>query len=174
MESWPMKEQIFSLACAALFAACAYESQAKGDTKNWRPLSQEELTKQQWRSASKTGFASVSLDVNGDRVPDKATLVVSGDAKQSGIELCYGANSKSEAAVCTIIAAEENAAEVMGLEKKKPGCYEYNEDEAGISSNGKKACSRNDILEYFRFGSAGSFFIYDRESNAFKRYWDSD
>ena len=62
----------------------------------------------------------------------------------------------------------------MGLEKKKPGCYAYIEDAYGTSSGGKKICSQNEVVEYFRFGSAGSFFIYDQSSNTFKRYWDSD
>lgn len=167
-----MKEQVMSLAYAVLLAACTYELQAKDDAESWRPLKSNELAQDQWRSASPTGFASVSLDLDGDRVPDRASLVVSSDAKKSGIKVCYGAKTQAES--CTVTAVEENIAGVMGLEKRKPGCYDYNEDDGGIASEGKKACSKSDILDYFRFGSSGSFFIFDRESNALKRYWDSD
>ena len=169
-----MTELFTSLFFAALLAACADESNAKGDAEKWVPLSPSSLAKQQWRSASPTRFASLSLDVNGDRSPDQASLVVSGDLKQSGIKVCYGKGQKSETESCAVIAVEENTAEVMGLEKKKPGCYDYDEDGSGASSGGKKICSQNEIIEYFRFGSAGSFFIYDNKSNTFKRYWDSD
>lgn len=35
-------------------------------------------------------------------------------------------------------------------------------------------CSKAEALDYFRFGSAGSFFLYDKNTRHFSRYWDSD
>lgn len=169
-----MKEQVIALAYIALFAACMYESRASNDAGEWRPLKSSELAQQHWRAASSTNFAHISLDINGDHVPDEASLVVSNDTKQSGIKVCYGTGLKRQAENCIVIAVEANVAEIMGLEKRKPGCYEYIEDDNGMASNGKLACSKNDILGYFRFGSAGSFFIYDCQSNFMKRFWDTD
>lgn len=60
----------------------------------------------------------------------------------------------------------------MGLEKRAPGCHEYVEDESANSSG--TICSKFDGLDYFRFASSGSFFIYNDKTGNFERYWDSD
>lgn len=166
-----MKQEVLSVVSAMLLVACGYKTSADSNAESWLPLNIGGQTERNWRAKSPTSFATVSLDLDGDKVADRAALVVSGDAKRSGIEICYGKKSASQD--CVVIAVEENIAEVMGLEKRKPGCYDYIDSDS-LESSPKIVCSESDILDYFRFGSSGSFFLYDQESRTLKRYWDSD
>ena len=132
----------------------------------------KEVQEQSWRDVAPTKFLSVKLDMDGDGKKDIAAIVVSRDLKKSAIRVCFGGTIRKQQ--CQIIAAGENIADVMGLEQKSPGCYVYTEDDAGNLSRGQQICGRNSILEYFKFGSASSFFIYEISSDKFARYWDSD
>ena len=128
--------------------------------------------KEGWRRYSETGFGVVQLDVNGDGFDDQASLVVSRDGVRSAIKICFGSKDTDASASCKVLAESESIYAVMGLEKRNPGCYEFHEDDAGNIADGK-VCSKFDVLEYFRFGSSGSFFIYDDNNDIFSRYWDS-
>jgi len=141
----------------------------------WIALHSDAVKADSWRKVSPTQFLSVNLDMNGDAIADVATLVVSSDQSRSAIKICFGNKSAAKSNEdCSIFATSENIASVMGLDKKPAGCYEYHEDDSGKPSSGKKRCSKNDVLEYFKFGSASSFFIYNQEMKTFDRYWDSD
>lgn len=143
------------------------------DEKNeWVVVDVGELMKEGWRRHSETGFGVVNLDMNGDGVGDQASLVVSQDGVRSAIKVCFGSKDGGVDANCRTLAEGENVYPVMGLEKRNPGCYEFHEDDAGNLSDGR-ICSKFDALEYFRFGSSGSFFIYDEKSDRFGRYWNS-
>jgi hypothetical protein len=143
------------------------------DQSVWVSVDAKELMSQEWRRHSKTGFGQVYLDINGDGVDDHASLVVSQDRTRSAIRICLGSKMMDDVGSnCRVLAESENVYPVMGLEKRKSGCYDFHEDDAGNLSDGK-VCSKFDALEYFRFGSSGSFFIYDEGSGVFDRYWDS-
>ena len=138
----------------------------------WIVVDADELMKQGWRRHSETGFGVVQLDMNGDGIDDRASLVVSQDGIRSAIKICFGVKDGSVDVNCRIFAEGENIYSVMGLEKRSPGCYEFHEDDAGNISGGR-ICGKFDALEYFRFGSSSSFFIYDEKSDSFGRYWNS-
>ncbi|WP_148040907.1 hypothetical protein [Montanilutibacter psychrotolerans] len=150
------------LSCIPRAAAC----------DGWIRLSATEVQGQTWRDAAPTKFLSATLDMDGDGELDVAAIVVSRDSKRSAIRICFGGSERRQQ--CQIIAVSENIADVMGLEKKGPGCYSYAEDDVGRPSRGRQICGRNDMLEYFKFGSAGSFFVYETNRNTLGRYWGSD
>lgn len=125
-----------------------------------------------WRRHSETGFRSAYLDINGDGVRDQATMVVSSDDARAAIRICFGSEVLNTLGDCRIIAEGENFSSAMGLEVRSAGCYEFYEDDLLSRADGP-VCSRRDVLEYFRFGSSGSFFIYDENLEVFRRYWDS-
>lgn len=126
-----------------------------------------------WRTRSPTFFVSEVLDMNADGVLDRASLVVSRDGKRSGIRVCFGGGTR-RAPRCAVVGESENIAEVMGLKRLSAGCHSYHENDEGVLSRGNKICSKGQPLQYFRFASASSFFIYDVKSDRFLRYWDSD
>jgi len=139
----------------------------------WIVVGIDELMKQGWRRHSDAGFGFVDLDMNGDGVSDRASLVTSGDGVRSAIEICFGTKDVSPSGNCRILAEGVNVYFVMGLAKRSAGCYEYYEDDAAGAGAGGAVCTQFDVLEYFRFGSSGSFFIYDKRMDNFRRYWDS-
>ena len=143
------------------------------DQRGWVTVEHSQLMKDEWRRHSATGFGQVTLDMNGDGISDHASLVVSRDGTKSGVKVCLGSEAVGDADPnCRVLAESENVYSVMGLEMRSPGCYEFHEDEAGEPSEGS-VCSKFDALEYFRFGSSSSFFVYNTRSGNFERYWDS-
>lgn len=142
---------------------------------HWLLLRPDSVKEDQWRKTSSTRFLSVSLDLNGDSIDDVASLVVSSDKNQSAVRICLGdQHAEDRGGNCSILAVDENIAASMGLERKPAGCYAYQENDSGNPSSGNKICSENDILEYFKLGSASSFFVFNQTTKGFDRYWDSD
>lgn len=125
-----------------------------------------------WRRQSETGFRSTYLDINGDGAADQASMVISSDSARSAIKICFGSKTPGTLADCEIVGEGDNVSAVMGLERRPAGCYEFYEDDLGSRIDGR-VCAKYDVLGYFRFGSAGSFFIYDEKHGNFNRYWDS-
>jgi hypothetical protein len=138
----------------------------------WIRLLEDQVKEQGWRDVSPTRFLSANMDIDGDGKKDVAAIVVSRDSKKSAIRICFGDATRRPQ--CHVVAESENISDVMGLERKSPGCYAYREDASGNLSRGEKICGRADLLEYFKFGSASSFFLYKDRSRKFERYWDSD
>ena len=142
------------------------------ERRDWVGVDVRELMKESWRRRSDTGFGVVDLDMNGDGVGDRAYLVVSRDRVRSAIKICFGSKDMGITANCRILAESENIYPVMGLERRNSGCHKFHENDAGNLVD-SKICSKFEVLEYFRFGSSSSFFIYDEKSDSFGRYWDS-
>lgn len=139
---------------------------------DWDPVDIHRLKEQDWRKESATGFGAAYPDLDGNGVEDEAMLVVSKDGLRSAIRVCLRSSDTAKPDACTILAEGENIHSVMGLDKRDPGCYEYFENEDGTLA-GAPVCTRSDVLEYFRFGSSGSIFVYDKDSKLINRYWDS-
>lgn|GEM_PF-5528875 len=139
---------------------------------DWVPIAQESAEQQIWRSESPTRFLAAVGDFDGDGHPDAASLVASADGEKSAVRICWGGPARQPS--CSIAAAGEFDADVMGLSRRAPGCYAYHEDDDGQPSRGNKVCTRADALEYFRFGSSSSFFVVEAGTGQLVRYWDSD
>lgn len=138
----------------------------------WVRLTMSNIPGGSWRDVSDSGFLQSYLDVDGDGRMDLAAIVVSRDGRRSAVRVCFGDSMKSPQ--CRVIAEGENVAEVMGLERRPVGCFPYREDEFGNEARDEKICSVGEVIEYFRFGSASSFFVYEKKTGKFSRYWDSD
>ena len=124
---------------------------------------------------SDAGFASVTLDMKGDGLDDEATLVVSRSGKRSAVRICLSAASYHETGKsgvnCRVVAESGDIHGVMALDKRVPGCYEFYESDT--TRSGGQVCTKFEALEYFRFASAGSFFVYSKGDESIGRYWDS-
>lgn len=156
----------------ALFAVVPEDLPACETRSEWIDVEISSLMKERWRRHSETGFGRVDLDINGDGAGDQASLVVSRDGSRSAIKICLGPTLQGAGSACQIVAEAADIHIVMGLEKRGPGCYEFYEDDSGQSSEGR-VCTKHDVLEYFRFASSSSLFIYDSQTASFRRYWQS-
>lgn len=174
-----MLNRIASLsAVAALAAALSAPLPASAGERSarWETVSFEDLKKQdEWRRASPTAFAKVSLDMNGDGLKDEATLVIDHVRHHSGLRVCFGKKERTSPPNCHILVDDdlEDSYDDMGLDVRAPGCHLYNTvNDQGDA--GGRICSRAQGLNYFREGSSTSFFLYDTKTGRFNRYWDSD
>lgn len=151
-------------------------AQPSGTPGNWTAVSIEDLKQQDaWRRTSPTAFAQVRLDMNGDGLQDEATLVVDRARHRSGLRVCLAQKHPGTPADCHIVAEDddETGYEIMGIEAREPGCHLYNAMNDSPDTDGE-ICTRTQALDYFRFASASSFFVYDSKTGRFNRYWDSD
>lgn len=172
----PKHAVMLGLCFAATFATAPAKAQSlASESDNWVPVSIKALREDAWRRSSPHAFAHVRLDMNGDGVKDEAMLVVDRVRHRSALKVCLASNARGVSADCQILAEDEDEGgyEIMGLEVRAPGCHRYNELNEG-SDTGGQVCSKAEALDYFRFGSAGSFFLYDKNTRHFSRYWDSD
>lgn len=160
---------VVKIAIALAFLSCIDHAAAYD---GWIRLSANQVKEQSWREVLPTKLLSANLDIDGDGKKDVAAIVVSRDSKKSAVRICFGDATRRPQ--CQVVAESENISDVMGLERKSPGCYAYGEDANGHPSHGEKICGQADLLEYFKFGSASSFFLYKGRSRELERYWDSD
>ena len=163
-------------AAVAVALAAPLAARSGEPSRGWKAVSIEDLKKQdEWRRTSPTAFAKVSLDMNGDGLKDEATLVIDRARHHSGLRVCFGKKGPKSPSQCHILVDDnlEDGYDVMGLDVRAPGCHLYNTVNDLVDASGR-ICSRAQALEYFRVGSASSFFLYDQKTGRFNRYWDSD
>lgn len=163
------------VALAAVFTG-PLVAQPSDSPGGWTAVSIENLKRQEaWRKTSPTAFAKVHLDMNGDGLQDEAALVVDRVRHRSGLRVCLATKDPGVPADCRILAEhdQEDAYEIMGLDVRAPGCHDYNALNDRTDVDGR-ICSRRQGLDYFRFASSSSFFLYDQKTDRFNRYWDSD
>jgi hypothetical protein len=143
---------------------------------NWRTPAEKELSSEEdWRSDSSTRYLSAHADFDGDGVGDLAELVVS-DRQ----DLCAVRIRLSSRPGDAVIVAKERPKELvgaMGVDVLPPGSY------ATACGKGYFDCAPGEPisvtlrlpgLEYFRWASASSIFVWQRRSLQFERYWLSD
>lgn len=151
-------------------------AQPAGDPEHWTAVSIDSLKrKDAWRRTSPNAFAQVRLDMNGDGLQDEAALVVDRVRHRSGLRVCLATKDPSAPPDCRILVEHgiEDAYDIMALDVRAPGCHDYNalNDRADVDG---RVCSRTQALDYSRFASSSSFFLYDPKTDRFNRYWDSD
>lgn len=140
---------------------------------SWIPAGQADLKRDAWRSESNVGYLSARLDMDGDGREDKAILVTSADGTQSAVRICLDVAAVDGEARCHIVGKGPNVQSIMGLDKRSPGCFRFTENERTGETDGR-VCTKTDVLEYFRFGSAASIFRYNRKTGTIERYWVGD
>lgn len=141
----------------------------------WMPADLDYLRQDAWRNDLPTAFASATLDMNGDGLMDEAMLVTDPVGHRSGLRICLASKQPKASRECHVLAVVDDALgyDVMGLLVEPAGCYDYFALNDGPEVKAK-VCSRAHVLDYFRFGSAASYFVYDRKTRRFNRYWYSD
>lgn len=146
----------------------------------WRFPIEKELSYES-RKDSPTKYTRVIADFNGDGINDEAFLLKS--TKFSGEGLFVRLSNKEnvfrwiELDVIDWGKKYSNVDLSMGVDIAKPGEYktacgkgyfECNEDEPKVLK------VRRPAIDYFRFESANSFFLWNEKTAIFERIWMSD
>ena len=147
----------------------------------WRFPTAEELSDEVGRKDSPTKFAKAVADFNGDGINDEAFLLKS--TKFSGEGLFVRLSNNKNGFKWVKLDVTDWGKEYpkvnlsMGISVAKPGSYQtacgkgYFECEKGEPEVLKL---KRTAIDYFKFESANSFFVWDEKSRSFKRIWMSD
>lgn len=141
----------------------------------WRVPTQKELN-QEWRKEKPHHFWAIKADFNGDGIEDEAKLLVTQKGQGAAL-FAFVSQGKS---FQTYLLDELDAVgwlEVMGIDVVEKGKYEtacgkgYADCEP---SEPEQIILKNPGINYFKEGSANSFFYWDGKKKAFSRIWISD
>ena len=148
---------------------------------SWRYPTAEELSEEPGRKDSPTKFTKAVADFNGDGINDEALLLKS--TKFSGEGLFVRLSDKQKGfrwVKLDVIDWGTKYPKVnlsMGIATAKPGEYKtacgkgYFECKEGEPEVLKL---KRPAIDYFKFESANSFFVWDDKLGSFKRIWMSD
>ena len=149
--------------------------------EGWRFPTAEELSDEPGRNNSSTRHAKAVADFNGDGIEDEAFLLKS--IRFSGEGLWVHLSDKRKGFRWLSLdsidwgKAYPNVNLSMGIDTVKPGEYKT------ACGKGYFKCGKGEpeililkrpAIDYFRFGSANSFFFWDDQTDNFKRIWISD
>lgn len=149
--------------------------------EGWRYPTAEELSDEPERKDSPTKYIKAVADFNGDGINDEAYLVKS--TKFSGEGLLVHLSDKQRGFRWLVLNTIDWGKEYpkvnlsMGIAVVKPGQYET------ACGKGYFECKKGEprvlklkrpAIDYFKFGSANSFFFWDDKTSSFKRIWMSD
>ena len=156
-----------------LHASCA-SNPAGSD--GWRVPTFSEMN-DDWRATSESGYFSAEGDFDNNGFQDSAKILIQKNG--NGVQLlAYMAEGKDSPKVYLLDELVGNIyVHSMGVRRVAPGTYQTacgkgywdcREDETPEIS------VERDMVEFFKYESASSFFYWDEEKKGFKRIWMSD
>lgn len=168
---WWVVSIIFALALPRL---CLSEDPSL--PPGWRlPTTAE--TDQDWRNEDSNRYLVVRADFNGDGVTDQAKLLLRDTGPGFGLFAFVWQKDGAFKAYVLEEVKDTNYIEFMGIAPKPPGLYKtacgkgYFECGEGEP---EEILLRHHAIDYFKEGSANSYFYWDEATETFKRVWISD
>ncbi len=146
--------------------------------EGWRLPTKAETTQgQEWRDEDAGRYLSFSADFNGDGVMDQALLLIRDHPP--GLGLFASVSQKGGQKKIYLLDEINDSAylAVMGISIVEPGRYKtacgkgYFECQKGEP---EEIQLRYPSINYFKEGSANSFFYWEDDTNKFRRIWMSD
>lgn len=157
---------------ALVFGASALAQPPAG----WRtPTAKELVSDISWREEDPNRYLTVSADFDGDSQPDTAELVVSD--KRNSMALFVRVSSNRYKPVLLDEIEDKRMIQVFGVALAAPGHYKT------ACGKGYFDCDKGEpesidlktpAIDYFKEGSANSFFLWDPRTKKFLRLWMSD
>jgi hypothetical protein len=146
------------------------------DMSDWRVPTKAELADETgWRKDDKTLYLTAEADFDGDGKQDNVSLLV--NDKKNSMGLFVELSSQPGKKIKLDEIDDKSWIQVMGVTVAKPGKYKT------ACGKGYWACEDGEpavlnlklpAIDYFKEGSANSFFIWDKKTKQFKRIWISD
>lgn len=172
---------LYTIFLFILFATTALAKEEIALPEGWRYPTIEELSDEPDRNDSPTKYIKAVADFNGDGITDKAYLFKSTEFSGEGLLVRLSDKQKGfRWLVLATIKWRKDYPKVnlcMGIDIVKPGKYKtacgkgYYECEKGEPEVLKL---KRPAINYFKFGSANSFFFWDDKTNSFKSIGISD
>ena len=146
--------------------------------EGWRDPSKDEITDDAFKERGKdpNRYLATKADFNGDGIIDTAKMLVNDSKNKMGLFVFISKEGKFE----TILLDEidgKSWVDAMGISVANSGEYKtacgkgYWECEEGVP---EVLILKHPAIDYFKFESANSFFVWDDISKSFKRIWMSD
>jgi len=128
------------------------------------------------RTGDPFGYLKAKADFNGDGIIDTAILLINDKNNKMGLFVSVSSGEKFN--IIQLAEMDDKTwVDAMGVSTVKPGKYKtacgkgYWECGKGIP---EVLNLKYHAVNFFKFGSANSFFVYDKNLNEFKRIWISD
>jgi len=141
----------------------------------WRAPMPKELN-QEWRKDKPHHFWAIKADFNGDGIEDEAKLLVKQKGRGAAL-FAFVSQGKSYKTYLLDEPDEVGWLEVMGIDVVEKGKYETACGKGYVDckpGEPEQITLKNPGIDYFKEGSANSFFYWDDKKRAFNRIWISD
>jgi hypothetical protein len=142
----------------------------------WRVPTAEELANDiDWRKEDPNRYLSVSGDFDGDKKQDSAQLLVNDARNSMALFVMLSSNNYKPTLLDEM--TDKRMITVMGVALAKPADYKT------ACGKGYFKCEKNEpesirlknpAIDYFKEGSANSFFVWEPRTRRFVRFWMSD
>ena len=146
------------------------------DMSGWRSPLKSELTLDSSLGKERgDSLLRAQADFNGDSKIDVANILINDKENKMGLFVELGGYPGQCFQLDEI--NDKSWAEIMGISIAKPGNYKT------ACGKGYWKCKKNEpgelelklpAIDYFKEGSASSFFIWDKKEKTFNRIWMSD
>ena len=146
--------------------------------EGWREPSNDEITDDAFKERVKdpNRYLAAKADFNGDGIIDTAKLLVNDLKNKMGLFVFISKEGNFESILLDEI-DDKSWVDAMGLSVVNTGEYKtacgkgYWECEKGVP---EVLIIKHPAIDYFKFESENSFFVWDDISKSFKRIWMSD
>lgn len=143
----------------------------------WRTPTPDDLGRNFiWRDEDPDRYLLVKADLDGDKKEDIAHLLINDIDDTIGLFVTL-TSSKQKTPLLLETIKDKRMIEVFGIDSVKPGKYQtacgkrYWQCEKGEP---KQVHLKNPGIDFFKYESANSFFIWNQTNKRFDRIWISD
>jgi hypothetical protein len=171
------KNKIYRNLCTLVFGLLIPLTLSAQDITGWRVPTKSELGDNLgWRKENPHFYIKAKADFDGDGKEDEASLLINDKENKMGLFVTLSSQKMVRPLLLEAI-DDKRTIEVMGIEVAKPGTYKT------ACGKGYWTCKKGEpavlrlkfpVIDFFRFESANSFFVWDSKTKKFKRIWMSD
>lgn len=170
------KNKIYKTIIVIAFALLMQLDISAQSMSGWRAPTKAELADETgWRKEDTALYLTAKADFDGDGKQDEVSLLINDEKNKMGLFVELGSQPGNKIRLDEIDGM--SWIEVMGVRIAKPGKYKT------ACGKGYWDCKEGEpealnlklpAIDYFNYGSANSFFIWDKKTRQFERMWMSD
>ncbi len=171
------KEKTNKAICISLLMLLIPLYLAARDNAEWRSPTQADLGDDfGWRKENSDLYLTAKADFDGDGKEDEARLLVNDKENKMGLFVTLSSQKRGDPLLLDAIDLKQRI-QAMGIEVAKPGTYKT------ACGKGYWTCEKGEpavlrlkspAINFFRYESGNSYFIWHNKTKKFKRIWMSD